>query len=74
MGEAYIVAVARSAGGKRNGRLAGVHPVDLAGKVIKGMIARAGVDPAAVEDVIMGCACPGAEQGANVGRYAASAA
>jgi acetyl-CoA C-acetyltransferase len=74
MGEAYIVAVARSAGGKRNGRLAGVHPVDLAGKVIKGMIERAGVDPAAVEDVIMGCACPGAEQGSNVGRYAALAA
>ena len=74
MGEAYIVAVARSAGGKRNGRLAGVHPVDHAGKVIAGLIERAGIDPAAVEDVIMGCACPGAEQGANIGRYAALAA
>ena len=74
MAEAYIVAVARSAGGKRNGRLAGVHPVDLAGKVIKGMLDRSGADPAAIEDVIMGCACPGAEQGANIGRYAALSA
>ncbi len=40
MAEAYIVAVARSAGGKRDGRLAGVHPVDLAGKVIAGLVAK----------------------------------
>ncbi len=71
MAEAYIVAVARSAGGKRDGRLAGVHPVDLAGKVIADRVKRADADPALVEDVIMGCACPGGQQGANIGRYAA---
>jgi acetyl-CoA C-acetyltransferase len=74
MAEAYIVAVARSAGGKRNGRLAGVHPVDLAGKVLSALVDRAGIDPALVEDVIMGCACPGGEQGANIGRNAVLAA
>jgi acetyl-CoA C-acetyltransferase len=74
MGEAYIVAVARSAGGKRGGRLAGVHPVDLAGHVLSALVARSGVDPAAIEDVIMGCACPGGEQGANIARNAVLAA
>jgi len=70
MAEAYIVAVARSAGGKRGGRLAGVHPADLAGRVLAGLIDRAGADPHAVEHVIMGCACPGGEQGANIARNA----
>jgi acetyl-CoA C-acetyltransferase len=74
MAEAYIVAVARSAGGKRNGRLAGVHPADLAGKVLSALVERAGIDPTLVEDVIMGCACPGGEQGANIGRNAVLAA
>ncbi|WP_157218171.1 acetyl-CoA C-acetyltransferase [Flavisphingomonas formosensis] len=70
MAEAYIAAVARSAGGKRGGRLAGVHPADLAGKVLAGLVERSGIDPAAIEDVIMGCACPGGEQGANIARNA----
>ncbi len=70
MAEAYIAAVARSAGGKRGGRLAGVHPADLAGRVLAGLVGRSGIDPAAVEDVIMGCACPGGEQGANIARNA----
>ena len=70
MAEAYIVAVARSAGGKRNGRLAGMHPADLAGTVLKGLVDRAGIDPTLIEDVIMGCACPGGEQGANIARNA----
>ncbi len=70
MAEAYIVAVARSAGGKRGGRLAGVHPADLAGRVLAALVERSGIDPHAVEDVIMGCACPGGEQGANIARNA----
>src|SRR5262245_16272890 len=74
MSTAYIVACARSAGGRRGGRLAGWHPVDLAGAVVKGLIERAGIDPARVDDVIMGCACPGGEQGANIGRMAVLAA
>lgn len=70
MAEAYIAAVARSAGGKRGGRLAGVHPADLAGRVLAGLVGRSGIDPTAIEDVIMGCACPGGEQGANIARNA----
>ncbi|AYO77599.1 acetyl-CoA C-acetyltransferase [Sphingobium yanoikuyae] len=70
MAEAYIAAVARSAGGKRGGRLAGVHPADLAGRVLARLVGRSGIDPAAIEDVIMGCACPGGEQGANIARNA----
>lgn len=71
MTEAYIVAANRTAGGKRDGCLAGVHPVDLAAHVLKDLVARADVDPALIEDVIMGCACPGGQQGANTARYAA---
>ena len=74
MSQAYIVAAARSAGGRRGGRLAGWHPVDLAGAVVNGMLDKVDADPSLVEDVIMGCACPGGEQGANIGRMAALAA
>ncbi|MGC4252677.1 MAG: acetyl-CoA C-acetyltransferase [Sphingobium sp.] len=70
MAEAYIAALTRSAGGRRGGRLAGVHPADLAGKVLAALVERSGIDPQAVEDVIMGCACPGGEQGANIARNA----
>jgi acetyl-CoA C-acetyltransferase len=72
--EAFIVGAVRSAGGKRKGRLAGWHPADLAGAILKGLVDRVGADPAVVEDVIMGCACPGGEQGANIGRNAVLAA
>ena len=74
MAEAYIAAIARSAGGRRGGRMTGWHPTDLGGAVLRAVVDRAGADPALVEDVIMGCACPGGEQGANIGRYAALAA
>ncbi|MBH1991326.1 MAG: acetyl-CoA C-acetyltransferase [Sphingomonadaceae bacterium] len=70
MAQAYIAAVARSAGGKRGGRLAGVHPADLAGRILSALVERSGIDPRSVEDVIMGCACPGGEQGANIARNA----
>ncbi|WP_202842530.1 acetyl-CoA C-acetyltransferase [Luteimonas saliphila] len=70
MSEAYIVAVARSAGGRKGGRLAGLHPVDLGGAVLRGLVERAGIDPALVEDVVMGCVGPAGEQGANVARNA----
>ena len=68
MGEAYIVAAARSAGGKKGGRLAGVHAVDMGAAVLRGLVDQAKIDPALIEDVIMGCVSPAAEQGANVGR------
>ncbi len=71
MAEAYIAAIGRSAGGRKGGKLADWHPTDLAGAVLRAVVDRAGADPALIEDVIMGCACPGGEQGANIGRYAA---
>jgi len=68
MGEAYIVSAGRVAGGRRGGRLAGWHPIDLGAAVLDEMIDRAGVDPARVDDVIMGCVTQVAEQAFNVGR------
>ncbi|PAT36492.1 acetyl-CoA C-acetyltransferase [Vandammella animalimorsus] len=67
---AYIVAAVRTAGGRRNGRLAGWHPVDLAAQVLDALVARSGVDPAQVEDVFMGCVSQIGEQAANVARNA----
>jgi acetyl-CoA acyltransferase len=58
----------------RRGRLAGVRPDDLAGAVIAALVERTGVDPAALEDVVLGCAFPEAEQGMNLGRIAATIA
>ncbi|MES2291134.1 MAG: acetyl-CoA C-acetyltransferase, partial [Pseudomonadota bacterium] len=55
MAEAYIVDAVRTAGGKRGSKLAGWHPVDMAGATLDALIARTGLDGASVEDVIMGC-------------------
>jgi acetyl-CoA C-acetyltransferase len=70
MPEAYIVAATRTAGGRKGGRLRGWHPADLGGAVLNEIIDRTGVDPAAVEDVIMGCVMQAGEQGSNIGRGA----
>ena len=70
MAEAYIVAAVRTAGGRRGGRLAGWHPVDLAAKVLDELVERAAIDPALVEDVIMGCVSQVGEQSTNVARNA----
>ncbi len=69
MSEAYIVAAARTAGGRRNGRLAQWHPADLAGKVIDAVVDPSGIDPAAIEDVIMGCVTQAGQQSSNVARW-----
>jgi acetyl-CoA C-acetyltransferase len=55
MAEAFIAGAVRTAVGKRNGALAGVNPVDLAAHVLRSLVDRTEVDPAAVDDVIMGC-------------------
>ncbi|MDY0745332.1 acetyl-CoA C-acetyltransferase [Paucibacter sp. R3-3] len=68
--EAFIVAAVRTAGGKRKGRLAGWHPVDLAARVIDELLARSGADPAAIDDVLMGCVSQVGEQATNVARNA----
>ncbi|MDP4538841.1 acetyl-CoA C-acetyltransferase [Qipengyuania sp. DY56-A-20] len=70
MPEAYIVEAVRTAGGKRGGRLSGVHPVDLAARTLDAVIERSGIDPKAVDDVIMGCVSQGGEQAMQVGRNA----
>ena len=70
MAEAYIVAAARTAGGKKGGKLMGWHPVDLAAQVLNALVDRTGIDPATVEDVIMGCVGQAGEQSTNVARNA----
>ncbi len=74
MAEAYIVDAVRTAGGKRGGKLAGWHPVDLAAAVLDAIVARTGIDGAAVDDVIMGCVMQGGQQAGQVGRNAVLAA
>ena len=74
MAQAYIVDAVRTAGGKRNGKLAGWHPVDMAAATLDAIVARTGIDGAAVEDVIMGCVMQGGQQAGQVGRNAVLAA
>src|SRR3954467_14492381 len=71
--EAYIVAAARTAGGRKGGRVAGWHPADLASIVLDELILRAKAAPALVEDVIMGCVMQGGEQSTNIARNAVMA-
>ncbi len=70
MPEAYIVAAARTAGGKRKGHLAGWHPADLAAQVLNALITRSKADPAQIEDVILGCVSQVGEQAFNIARNA----
>ncbi|MEQ1497761.1 MAG: acetyl-CoA C-acetyltransferase [Novosphingobium sp.] len=70
MATAYIVDAVRSAGGKRGGKLAGIHPVDLAAASLDHLIGRTGIDPAAIDDVIMGCVTQAGQQAMQVGRNA----
>ncbi|MDR3389628.1 MAG: acetyl-CoA C-acetyltransferase [Rudaea sp.] len=70
MAEAYIVAAARIAGGRRNGRLAGWHPADLGAKVLDSVVGRANIAADAIDDVIMGCVTQAGEQSTHIGRHA----
>ncbi len=74
MSNAVIVDAVRTPGGKRNGKLSGWHPVDLAAVTLRALVERNGLDPVEVEDVIMGCVMQVGAQGLNVGRNAALAA
>jgi len=76
MREAVIVDAVRTplGRGKENGALHGWHPVDLASETLRALVDRTGIDPAEVEDVIMGCVGQVGEQGINIGRNAALAA
>jgi acetyl-CoA C-acetyltransferase len=68
--EAYIVGAVRTPIGKRNGGLSAVHPVDLAAHVLTELVARTGVDPSAVDDVIMGCVSQVGPQAIDIARNA----
>src|SRR5581483_12512535 len=67
---AVIVDAVRTAGGKRNGKLSGWHPTDLAAEVLKALQERNNLDPELVDDVIMGCVMQVGSQGLNIGRNA----
>ena len=67
---AYIVAATRTAGGRKGGKLAGWHPIDLGAAVLDSVLDRTGIDPAAVDDVVMGCVGQVGEQSLNVARNA----
>ncbi|BCW87799.1 Steroid 3-ketoacyl-CoA thiolase [Alphaproteobacteria bacterium SO-S41] len=73
MGEAYIVAIARTAGGRKGGRLKDWHPVDLAAAIIDNLVEQTKADPALIDDVIMGCVSQAGEQAMNIARNAVMA-
>ncbi|MFW5904595.1 MAG: thiolase family protein [bacterium] len=74
MPNAVIVDAVRTPVGRRNGKLKDIHPVDLASIPLRALMERNDLDPALVEDVIMGTVTQTGEQGVNVGRNAALAA
>ena len=68
MAEAYIVEALRTAGGKRGGALKDWHPADMGAAVLDALVERSGIDPAAVDDVIVGCVSQIGEQSFHIGR------
>lgn len=74
MATAYIIDAVRTAGGKRGGKLADWHPVDMAAATLDALVSRTGIDGSAVDDVVMGCVMQGGQQGGHVGRNAVLAA
>ncbi len=71
---AVIVDAIRTPLGKRNGMLKDWHPVDLAAETLRALVDRTGIDPAIVDDVVMGCVMQVGEQGVNIARNAVLAA
>src|SRR5918993_5790234 len=74
MATAVIVDAVRTPGGKRNGKLSGWPPADLAGETLKALAERNDLDPSLIDDVIMGCVMQVGHQGLNIGRNAVLAA
>src|SRR6202789_3290447 len=74
MTTAVIVDAVRTPGGKRNGKLRNWHAVDLASEALKAVAERNKLDPALIDDVIMGCVMQVSEQSLNIGRNAVLAA
>ncbi|BBY81217.1 acetyl-CoA C-acetyltransferase [Mycolicibacterium pulveris] len=74
MNEAYIVDAVRTPVGKRGGGLSGAHPADMAAHVIRTVVGRHAIDPAAIDDVILGCLDNIGSQAGDIARTAALAA
>ena len=74
MPNAVIVDAVRTPVGRRGGSLSGWHPVDLAAQPLRALVERTGIDPALVEDVVLGCTMTVGEQAMNIARNAALAA
>ena len=70
MTQAFIVEAVRTAGGRRNGVLRNWHSADMAAAVLDAIVDRSDIDPAVIDDVIMGCVTQGGEQAMDVGRAA----
>jgi acetyl-CoA C-acetyltransferase len=70
MATAYIVDAVRTAGGRRGGRLAGWHPVERGAAALAASGEGSGIDPGAIEDVVMGCVSQGGQQAGQIGRNA----
>ena len=68
MAEAYVIDAVRTAVGKRNGSLAGIHPVDLGAAAWRGLLGRTDLDPGAVDDVVAGCVDAVGAQAGNIAR------
>lgn len=68
MGEAYIVAAVRTACGRRNGRLSGIHPIDLGAAVVDELLDRTALPANVVDDVIFGCVSQIGAQAGNLAR------
>jgi acetyl-CoA acyltransferase len=74
MRETVIVEAVRTAVGKRNGGLSGMHAADLSAVVLGELLERTGLEPAVVDDVVWGCVSQVGDQSSNIGRYAVLAA
>jgi acetyl-CoA acyltransferase len=74
MRDAVICSAVRTPVGKRNGGLAEVHPVDLSADILNAIVARTGLDPEVVDDVVWGCVSQVGDQSSNIGRWAVLAA
>jgi acetyl-CoA acyltransferase len=74
MREVVIAGAVRTAVGKRNGGLSGMHAADLSAIVLTALAGRTGIDPAIVDDVVWGCVSQVGDQSSNIGRYSVLAA
>lgn len=68
MSEAFICAAVRSAGGRRNGRLSRIHPIDLGARVVDALVERSGMPPEHIDDLIFGCVSQVGAQSSNIAR------